>query len=1181
MRLSSIKLAGFKSFVEPTNFQLPGQLLGVVGPNGCGKSNVVDAVRWVLGESRAAELRGESMQDVIFNGTNLRKSASRASVELVFDNAGQRAGGQWNRFSEIAVKRVLTRDGTSSYHINGQPVRRRDVHDVFLGTGLGPRAYAIIGQGTISRIIESRPEDLRLFLEEAAGVSKYKERRRETEGRMADTREHLTRVDDILREMQGQLAKLESQAEVAGRYQALHADLSNRQQQQWFLKRAQSDAEHAKSNTDAERARTHLEGRLSALRAVEAELERTRQDHYAAADAMHHARGELYETSAEVGRLEAEIRHVADSRRRVEQRIGALALQIAQWGERETQAGVELAELETAVADSRALAERLAAQVEQHANQLPDLQQAVRDARQHADRERSQLNELQQQLGVFAAETRHADEQMRQLEQRRARLLAEQAALVLPDALRLTELAAGLEAASTESEAAEQRLHRLQQAAPQLEQQRRACQQQADAQDGQRVELAARVAALQALQARLHTSEKLKPWLERHGLDAQAPLWSRVQVDTGWENALEAALRERLGALDAPTETSAIAGYAANPPPTRLALLVGPDQSSGPTTPRTPPPGCEPLARHLRLVQPATGHLQAALADWLDSAFACTDLDQALAARSELRAGEAIYLADGHAVGAHGISFYAADSENAGLLARSQEIEQLQQRLRTQSVLADEARQALTRAERDSADAADQLTAARRAATDSRDCAHRLQLESQRLAQQAEQARQRGEQLSIELLEADARLDELRLTHTNVQAQLASSEARRAERQRGQAALDDLAHTAERTLADWRDAHRMRERQAGEADFALRTAQARCEELQRAADTAREQIDALQPQQQALGAERDQLSDAAAQEALQHALSRKLEREARLGSVRSRHDELGAQLRVGDEQRLALQLELDPLRARITELQLKAQAAQLSVEQWSQMLADAQADLAALAQAIDAGPIRLPGMQAEIDRLQRAVDALGAVNLAALAELAEQREREQFLQAQAADLRDALATLEAAIRKIDAETRELLGSTFKGVNEHFSQLFPELFGGGQASLLMTGGEILDSGVQVLAQPPGKRNQTIHLLSGGEKALTAIALVFAIFLLNPAPFCLLDEVDAPLDDANTERYAKLVTRMSRATQFLFISHNRIAMEMAEQLIGVTMQEPGVSRIVAVDMESAASLLAETA
>ena len=322
MRLNSIKLSGFKSFAEPTNFVLPGQLVGVVGPNGCGKSNIMDAVRWVLGESKASELRGESMQDVIFNGTNTRKPASRASVELVFDNADQRAGGQWGQFGEIAVKRVLTRDGTSSYYLNNQPVRRRDVQDVFLGTGLGPRAYAIIGQGTISRIIESRPEDLRLFLEEAAGVSKYKERRRETENRLSDTRENLTRVEDILRELNANLEKLEKQAEVALRYNNLNADATLKQQQLWFLKRAESEVDQAKVKADSEKTVNQLESRIADLRHIEADLETIRQAHYAAGDHVNQAQGKLYEASAEVGRLEAEIRFVVEGRQRVEQPPG-------------------------------------------------------------------------------------------------------------------------------------------------------------------------------------------------------------------------------------------------------------------------------------------------------------------------------------------------------------------------------------------------------------------------------------------------------------------------------------------------------------------------------------------------------------------------------------------------------------------------------------------------------------------------------------------------------------------------------------------------------------------------------------------------------------------------------------------------------------------------------------------
>ncbi|MCX8517397.1 MAG: AAA family ATPase, partial [Rhodoferax sp.] len=380
MRLNSIKLSGFKSFVEPTNFMLPGQLVGVVGPNGCGKSNIMDAVRWVLGESKASELRGESMQDVIFNGTHTRKPASRASVELVFDNADHRAGGQWGQFAEIAVKRVLTRDGGSSYYINNQPVRRRDVQDVFLGTGLGPRAYAIIGQGTISRIIESRPEELRLFLEEAAGVSKYKERRRETENRLADTRENLIRVEDILRELNANLEKLEKQAEVAHKYNTLQAEVTQKQQQQWFLKRTEALADQTKVQTEGLAAVNALESRMADLRHTELQLETVRQAHYAAGDQVNKAQGLLYEASTDVGRLEAEIRFVVEGRQRVEQRLASLQQQLAQWAERKQEAQVEIGRLAELALHGDEQAELLAAQVEEQAGQLPSMEEALAQA---------------------------------------------------------------------------------------------------------------------------------------------------------------------------------------------------------------------------------------------------------------------------------------------------------------------------------------------------------------------------------------------------------------------------------------------------------------------------------------------------------------------------------------------------------------------------------------------------------------------------------------------------------------------------------------------------------------------------------------------------------------------------------------------------------------------------------
>ncbi|MDO8376513.1 MAG: AAA family ATPase, partial [Aquabacterium sp.] len=437
MRLNQIKLSGFKSFAEPTTFQLPGQRVGVVGPNGCGKSNIMDAVRWVLGESKASELRGESMQDVIFNGSGQRKPASRASVELVFSNEDARAGGQWNQYAEIAVKRVLTRDGTSSYFINNQPVRRRDVQDVFLGTGLGPRAYAIIGQGTISRIIESRPEELRLFLEEAAGVSKYKERRRETEHRLRDTRENLTRVDDILRELNANLDKLEKQAEVASRYHALQEAGTTKLHQLWFLKHRDAATEEARVAAAVSEATIALEARLAELRHVEAALETVRQDHYAASDQLHTAQGSLAEAALEVSRLEERIRYVVESRQRVQQRLADLQAQTGQWQQRRDDAVAELETIAEQIAAAEEQAEIVAAQAEDQAAQLPDVEDAVRTAQARANEQRSQVNAVQQQIQVLAADSRNLEEQSRSLRTRRERLHTERRALAAPDLQRL------------------------------------------------------------------------------------------------------------------------------------------------------------------------------------------------------------------------------------------------------------------------------------------------------------------------------------------------------------------------------------------------------------------------------------------------------------------------------------------------------------------------------------------------------------------------------------------------------------------------------------------------------------------------------------------------------------------------------------------------------------------------
>lgn len=1171
MRLNSIKLSGFKSFAEPTNFLLPGQLVGVVGPNGCGKSNIMDAVRWVLGESKASELRGESMQDVIFNGTTHRKPASRSSVELVFDNSDHRAGGQWGQFTEIAVKRVLTRDGNSSYFINNQPVRRRDVQDVFLGTGLGPRAYAIIGQGTISRIIESRPEELRLFLEEAAGVSKYKERRRETENRLGDTRENLTRVEDILRELNANLDKLEKQAEVAAQYNMLQSSVTLKQHQLWFLKKQDAEGDLAKIRQEGLQAVNELESRMAEIRHIEADLEAVRQAHYEAGDQVNQAQGRLYEATAEVGKLEAEIRYVVEGRQRVEQRMQQLAEQIAQWAQRKDDAEAELEHLAASGMDAEEQAEMLAAQLEEQSQRLPDLEDALRATQHKANTQRQQVVQVQQQIQVLAAEQRSLNEQTRQHEARLERLRNDRNALAAPDEDRLQQVSAQYADAAEMAEMAEAVLVELQDSVPQLDDERRQRQQALNAETSKQAELAARMEALKALQEKVKTDGKLQPWLAQHGLESLQGLWTKIHVEAGWENALEAALRERMGALEV-SRLDMVRGFlgagAKDAPPARLAFYSRPDASIALTS-----QGLPLLADLLRVTDVG---LKAVLCEWLAGCYTAASLDEALSHRAQLRPGDTIYVPTGHAVTAHSVSFYAQDSEQSGLLARAQEIEHLEKELRAQALISEETRTALAKAEAAYGDASQRLVSARREASEAKQSAHELQVDMLRLTQQAEQARARTAQIEADVAEVQAALDELQERAVAAEARFEELDMQLADSQELHAQLDDRVIEAERKLAESREQLRTLERRAQEATFSQRSMQARQGELQRTLETAEQQTKALLEERERAQAEQGRLNDAAAQGGLQDALALKMEREQAVATARSAYEDLTNKLRASDERRVQIERALDPMRARITEFQLKEQAASLGSAQYEQQLAEAGADLAAVAQSILEGNVKLHGLQSEIDRLHREIAALGAVNLAALEELQLAKERKTFLDAQMADLTEAMTTLENAIKKIDNETRELLSGTFNTVNEHFGRMFPELFGGGQAKLIITGDEILDSGVQVMAQPPGKKNQTIHLLSGGEKALTAIALVFAIFQLNPAPFCLLDEVDAPLDDANTERYAKLVASMSKGTQFLFISHNKIAMEMAQQLIGVTMQEQGVSRIVAVDMESALSM-----
>ncbi|GAA5234728.1 chromosome segregation protein SMC [Verticiella sediminum] len=1176
MRLTQIKLAGFKSFVDPTSIQVPSQLVGVVGPNGCGKSNIIDAVRWVLGETRASELRGESMQDVIFNGSGNRKPAARASVELVFDNEAGRAAGQWSQYAEIAVKRVLTRDGASSYFVNNQPVRRRDIHDIFLGTGLGARGYAIIGQGMISRIIEARPEELRVFLEEAAGVSRYKERRRETGNRLEDTRENLTRVEDILRELTAQLEKLEAQAAVAQRYQSLQAEGERKLHALWLLRKREADETRERSALETERAQTDLEAAIAGLRRDQSQLESLRQAHYAAGDAVHAMQGRLFEANTEVSRLEAEIRYVVEARNRLQQRREQLEQQIRTAAEEIEDGQARIVEAE----DER---EAAAVRTEEAKARLYDVQDAqpaqearLREAQVSLSALRGEVAQVEQALALSAQTQREADRQLQQLALRRERLEQQAQALTRPDTGRIAQLAGDLAAAAALVEDAEGELQALEERVPRMDAERREAQQAAQEQAGAVNATEARLGALTRLQQDVQQQGELQPWLQKHELTQRERLWQRLQIEPGWETALESVLRERMSALEM-NQLDWASGFLTDAPPARMAFYQMPVPQAAPNVPG----GFTPLTALLRISDP---RLRTLMNAWLRDTYVMDDAAQALRARASLPAGAAFVTREGHLIDNHGVRFYAPDTEQAGMLARQQEIENLQREVKAKQLIADESRTAASRAEAAYSQVAAALPGARQRLAEVTARRHALHLEHERLVHEAQQSGAESERIAQDLEELRVQEEELRASREEAEARFETLDGELGDKQSrvadAEIALESLAADVERARTQLRDS----ERASHEAEFAERGAAARIGELQRSLQRLAEQVERAREELAGVSEELVVLDDAAAQAGLQEALAARAECEDAVARARAELDDLNAQLRAADEARQTAERSLEPQRERITQLQLQEQAARLAQEQFQQQLTEAEVNEADVAAWLDENPAerrRVTWLQAEVQRVTREVNGLGAVNLAALEELNTARERQGFLASQQQDLVAAIETLEDAIRRIDRETRQLLQETFDTVNGHFGELFPRLFGGGEARLSMTGEEILDAGVQVMAQPPGKRNSTIHLLSGGEKALTATALVFALFKLNPAPFCLLDEVDAPLDDANTERYANLVRSMSEQTQFLFISHNKIAMEMAHQLVGVTMQELGVSRIVAVDIDAAIQLTAEAA
>ncbi|NMG71450.1 chromosome segregation protein SMC [Azoarcus communis] len=1172
VRLSKLKLAGFKTFVDPTTVQMPGNLVGVVGPNGCGKSNIIDAVRWVLGETRASALRGESMQDVIFNGSTTRKPVSRASVELVFDNQEGRAAGQWSRYAEISVKRVLDRSGESTYYINNVHVRRKDVIDLFLGTGLGPRAYAIIEQGMISRIIEARPEEIRGFLEEAAGVTKYRERRKETEGRLSDARDNLARLDDIRMELGERIGHLEAQAAVAERFHALNNAHVEKQQLLWLIKRNEARAEQMRLADELNRNTSRIETDSARLQELEAAVEQAREAHLGASEAVHGAQSDLFAVSAEVARLETELQHLGEARRRLEARLTQLEIDRTHWQARQS----SLTEERTRWHE---LAENAAMRVEQAdgrhveiADRLPDAESARQSAEATVTTARRELAQTEQQLRVEEANRASAARALDALQQRRARLEAERGAIQGPDAVMVAEREARLEAMKDALEAQQHELMVLQARQPEAQAALKAAMESERAVQRRLTELRARRDALMQLQAKVQSQGKLGDWLKRLGFDSLPPLWRALRVAPGWESAVEAVLRERLAALT--VEGAQADGVARSMldelPPDSLALGFI-DGTNGAAA-FVAPASAQALIDKVTLTDVT---LRPLLEGWLSGCFVVDRLDEHLPVREQLQVGVCLVSQQGQVLTRHSLTHFVPDSRTHGVMERQRDIDQLTEQHVALDEEAARAHEALTVAEAAATELQDRINHLRREVQTAQAQVHAEQVEVLKLSQARSRADERCAQLEHDLgdlvhLEATEREHQTRaeLEHGRA-AELAELQAHRLD------AAMEVMREREQSLRELRALEQACARELQEARFSERECAGKLDDIARNLQLAIEQLERIETERRAREQELEATDEGRSHDALQTALGLRASRETALAARRDALEQITASLRQTEELRMRTEQEAVPIRNRVAELRLAVQAAEMASAQFDERLVEAGADENALAPLLATDP-KETTLQREVARLAREIAELGAVNLAALDELRAASERKGYLDAQTDDLLQAISTLEDAIRRIDRETREQLQETYNTVNRQFSTLFPQLFGGGRAELVLTGDEILDAGIQIVAQPPGKKNASIQLLSGGEKALTAIALVFAMFQLNPAPFCMLDEVDAPLDDTNTERYGQMVKRMSSQTQFIFISHSKITMEIAQQLVGVTMQEQGVSRVVEVDIEEALRL-----
>jgi len=1164
MRLSHIKLSGFKSFVDPTSIAMPTNLVGIVGPNGCGKSNTIDAVRWVMGESSAKHLRGDSMADVIFNGSSVRKPVGQASVELVFDNTDGTLGGQYAEYNEISIRRQVTRDGTSQYYLNGTKCRRRDITDIFLGTGLGPRSYAIIEQGMISRLIEAKPEELRVYLEEAAGISKYKERRRETENRIRHTRENMERLNDLREEIEKQLNHLQRQARTAEKFKEFKLEERRGKAELLALKLKALDDEGSEGEKNLQESETRVQEVMAELRALEAGMEKDREAHVEANEHFNEIQGQYYKLGSDISRTEQSIQHGRELRQRQEADLQQVTRSLEEATRLSSEDRQRLEDLAASIAELEPEHAMLQETREQGVATLNEAEQSMTQWQGQWEEFNRRAAEPSQQAQVERAKMEAHERQIGQIEQRLDRLAEERNRLEGSDQdIELEKL--GEEHARAEEQAGIYQ-EKLDQALAQIHEVRdrnRGLNQDLDQARSTAQTLKGRLASLEALQqAALGESEQgVTQWLNNAGLNDAPRLAHQMEVESGWEKAVETVLGQYLEAVCV-EGMDRVTGTLGNLEHGSL-MLLDLESAHGVTV------AGESLSEKVQAPKSALS--------LLNGVRTAEDLNQAMAIRSSLAAHESVITPEGVWVGRNWLRVQRDSEEHSGVLAREQEIKSLQEELarieaeieqkqgdleqgRETLKTAESQRESLqaevNKAHRELAEINGQLNNRRARLEQLQIRRKRIEEELKEMEQQRNHETQelelatnrrneavtRMESLAEEREELSMRRDELRITLDEARSQ--------ANQQR------DTAHQVALRMETMKTSKNSIQQNLQRVESQIEQYQVRREELEGAVMEGEEPITALQQE-------------------LEDLVGQRVTVEKALNEARATVQGLETAMREHEQKRMGIERQAEEARNRLEKLRIAAQEVKVRRQTFQEQLAETDFELSPLLEEMPEGAT-IQGWEQQLEALSTRIHRLGPINLAAIDEYKEQGQRKEYLDNQFVDLTEALETLEGAIHKIDKETRSRFKATFEQVNARIQEMFPRLFGGGQAHLEMTGDDLLTTGVSIMARPPGKRLSTIHLMSGGEKALTAVAMVFAIFELNPAPFCMLDEVDAPLDEANVGRFCELVREMSERVQFIFITHNKATMELSDQLVGVTMREPGVSRMVSVDVEEAAQM-----